>query len=254
MIGRAQRREQYLDDLARIVDGDRDAIAKHADFLADDDEARDLRHEATGVVAKIAAAGADHISPSDLEQKLLAALDARGGHGEGLESTSRKTDPGFLADPVGAPVATASVTPSREQFGSTVRANAFAPDAPTTSGPTTSGPTTSGPTTSGEMRSVPATRAMDAVPVDAVAASASEAAASASKAAASASKAAASASEGSVSASEAFAKPPVATSNVVSLDAARERAKDSASSGGASSPASGGKLGVLRRPRSSAMK
>ncbi len=142
MTSRAQKMEQYLDELALIVDGDRDAIARHADFLADDDEARDLRHEASGVVAKIAAAGADYVAPADLESKLLAALDARGGAKESDASFSsgRKTDPGFALDPVRAaetrPLTSPSApsTPSREQFGSTVRANAFGDSGPTTSG------------------------------------------------------------------------------------------------------------------------
>ena len=47
MSERAEKYEAFLDDLAPIVDGDAAVIERHADFLVDDDEARDLRHEAT---------------------------------------------------------------------------------------------------------------------------------------------------------------------------------------------------------------
>ena len=41
--GRAMKVEALLDELAPVVDGEREALERHADFLADDDEARDLR-------------------------------------------------------------------------------------------------------------------------------------------------------------------------------------------------------------------
>ena len=47
MNTRNERYEAFLDDLALVVDGDPAALERHADFLVDDDEARDLRHEAT---------------------------------------------------------------------------------------------------------------------------------------------------------------------------------------------------------------
>jgi tetratricopeptide (TPR) repeat protein len=218
MTSRAQKMEQYLDELALIVDGDRDAIARHADFLADDDEARDLRHEASGVVSKIAAAGADYVPPADLEAKLLAALDARGGashkESDASFSSGRKTDPGFALDPVRAaetrPLTSPSApsTPSREQFGSTVRANAFG-DA--------------GPTTSGEMpRTIPATNVMPAISAEEVERLANEAKPSDSLA--KPSESLAKPSESPASASEEPAKD-----NVVSIESARERAASKSS-------------------------
>jgi ferric-dicitrate binding protein FerR (iron transport regulator)/Mg-chelatase subunit ChlD len=89
MSDRAQKYEAFLDELAPIVDGDREALERHADFLADDDEARDLRHDALETAAEIAIAGNDYVPPVDLEAKLLAALDA--GKGE----PGRTTSPGF---------------------------------------------------------------------------------------------------------------------------------------------------------------
>jgi tetratricopeptide (TPR) repeat protein len=128
MSSRAQKMEQYLDELALVVDGDRDAIARHADFLADDDEARDLRHEASAVVTKIASAGADYVPPADLESRLLVALEARGA--EASFSAGRTTDPGFAPDPARTPEARGASVASAAHGTSvaTVRANAFSSD------------------------------------------------------------------------------------------------------------------------------
>ena len=112
MTSRTQKMDSFLDDLGPIVDGDRDAIARHADFLSEDDEARDLRHEASSVVAKLAHAGADYMPAADLEARLLAALDARTARepaGEG--SFERKTSPGFLVDPASPVVMTPAIAP-----------------------------------------------------------------------------------------------------------------------------------------------
>ncbi len=217
MSARTQKMEQYLDELAQIVDGDRDAIARHADFLADDDEARDLRHEASGVVAKIASSGADYVAPSDLESKLLAALDARGtkstSDAEASFGTSRKTDPGFSLDPVGAAV-----------VGASKRADAHAS--------TEALPLVVPPTMSGEMPVVPATRTGLPSMTEAEITALSLAAEASAKAA----ERAARASEQPVKASEepARASETVVSDNVVSLDAARAQ-KSSASSESASS-------------------
>lgn len=110
MTSQTQKMDEFLDDLGPIVDGDREAIARHADFLADDDEARDLRHEASGVALKLANAGADYVPPSDLEARLFAALDARAAK-DGGESFERKTNPGFLVDPASPVVMPASSVP-----------------------------------------------------------------------------------------------------------------------------------------------
>ncbi len=89
MTDRAAKYEAFLDELAPIVDGELSALERHADFLADDDEARDLRHDALAVAGEIGRAGADYVPPADLEARLLAALDAAGG--------GRTTSPGFAA-------------------------------------------------------------------------------------------------------------------------------------------------------------
>jgi ferric-dicitrate binding protein FerR (iron transport regulator) len=67
--------EQVTDDLALIVEGDRDAIDRHADHLASCDACRDARHEASELVKLVATAGSDYKPGADLEARLLAALD-----------------------------------------------------------------------------------------------------------------------------------------------------------------------------------
>ena len=74
MTERAEKYEAFLDDLALVVEGDAAALERHADFLADDDEARDLRHEAAAVARELELAGADYAHPADFEARLLALL------------------------------------------------------------------------------------------------------------------------------------------------------------------------------------
>lgn len=66
--------QDVQDDLADLVAGDRDAIARHADHLASCDACRDARHEATELAALIGQAGSDHVPPADLAAKVLAAI------------------------------------------------------------------------------------------------------------------------------------------------------------------------------------
>ena len=68
--------EAVTEDLALLVAGDDDAVARHADHLAACDDCRDARHDAKRLAALLPAAGADHVSPPDLAERLLAALDA----------------------------------------------------------------------------------------------------------------------------------------------------------------------------------
>ncbi len=117
MNDRAMKYEAFLDELALVVDGDRDALERHADFLADDDEARDVRHDAMHVVEELAISGADYAPPADLEERLLAALSNAGeGSAEG-----RTTSPGFAAPDDAARAAAQrqdEVRPTREPSGS----------------------------------------------------------------------------------------------------------------------------------------
>ena len=69
-MSRIENMEKLLDELAPVIDGDRDALARHADFLADDDEARDLKHDAIEAAERLARAGADYVPPADLEARL----------------------------------------------------------------------------------------------------------------------------------------------------------------------------------------
>lgn len=92
MSERAEKYEAFLDDLAPIVDGDAAVIERHADFLVDDDEARDLRHEATAAADRIREAGADFVMPVDFEARVLASLDEQDDADPG-----RITNPGFAS-------------------------------------------------------------------------------------------------------------------------------------------------------------
>lgn len=66
---------EVQDDLAELVAGDRDAIARHAEHLASCDACRDARHEATELAALIGQAGSDHVAPKDLAARVLAVID-----------------------------------------------------------------------------------------------------------------------------------------------------------------------------------
>jgi hypothetical protein len=107
-MSRTDKMEKFLDELGPIVDGDRAAIERHADFLADDDQARDLRHEAGMVAERLESAGDDWVMPADLEAKVLAAIDASGAS----FGTERTTQPGF------APDVTAAVEPVKSEAAS----------------------------------------------------------------------------------------------------------------------------------------
>jgi ferric-dicitrate binding protein FerR (iron transport regulator)/tetratricopeptide (TPR) repeat protein len=62
------------DELADLVAGDRDAIARHAEHLATCDACRDARHEATELATLLGQAGSDHAPPKDLAAKVLASI------------------------------------------------------------------------------------------------------------------------------------------------------------------------------------
>ena len=67
---------EVQDELADLVAGDRDAIARHSEHLASCDACRDARHEASELAARVAQAGSDHASPDDLVARVLAAASA----------------------------------------------------------------------------------------------------------------------------------------------------------------------------------
>ncbi len=72
-----EQMERFLDELALLVDGDDAAIERWADALADRDEYRDLLHEAQSAAGEVEMAAADYVAPSDLSDRVLAAIDAR---------------------------------------------------------------------------------------------------------------------------------------------------------------------------------
>ncbi|MEM7607795.1 MAG: hypothetical protein AAF411_20775, partial [Myxococcota bacterium] len=70
--------EDFLDALAPIAEGDEQAVAAFLDHLAENDEARDLRYDAEGLVVQLKDAGADYVEPPSFVADLLAAVDADG--------------------------------------------------------------------------------------------------------------------------------------------------------------------------------
>src|SRR5262245_28874322 len=67
--------QDVRDQLCELADGEPEAIARHAEHLADCDECRDARHDAARLAAVIRAAGDDHVPRQDLAERVLAALD-----------------------------------------------------------------------------------------------------------------------------------------------------------------------------------
>ena len=127
--GRMEKMEKFLDELGPIVDGDRAAIERHADFLADDDGARDLRHDAGVVAERLAVAGDDWVMPADLEAKVLAAVDAKAASFGG----ERTTQPGFAPGKIDGSAVNESETKSdtaREREPSTPKTLAISSAAP----------------------------------------------------------------------------------------------------------------------------
>jgi tetratricopeptide (TPR) repeat protein len=62
-----------MDELAELVSGDRETVARHADHLASCDACRDARHDANELVASLAHAGDDYHANTDA---LVARLEA----------------------------------------------------------------------------------------------------------------------------------------------------------------------------------
>jgi hypothetical protein len=92
-----EKHEAFLDDLALLVDRDADAVARWADLLADDEEARDLLHEARRVAEGLADAGAEFVVPSELEARVLGTLDELRTPELEIESADTLSDAGAEA-------------------------------------------------------------------------------------------------------------------------------------------------------------
>ena len=86
-------------DLALLVDGDPQTLDKWADALADNEHARDLRFEAAKAAKHLEDAGADFEVPADLEQRILAAVDARGGTAPQVEPRPEPPPGGGVTQP-----------------------------------------------------------------------------------------------------------------------------------------------------------
>ncbi|MEM9192394.1 MAG: hypothetical protein AAGF12_24680, partial [Myxococcota bacterium] len=74
----SQQPNEFFDDLAPVVDGEEEAIRKHAELLGTSDAHREARFEGERVAAKLADAGVDYDHPADFEERLLRALDPTG--------------------------------------------------------------------------------------------------------------------------------------------------------------------------------
>jgi len=86
--------EEFLDDLAAVLDGDEAILARHVDHLSGCDDCRDARHEAQRSVAAVRGAGDDFGMPLGFEEKVMQALPA--------------ADPAAEAPPVAQPAPTSS--------------------------------------------------------------------------------------------------------------------------------------------------
>jgi ferric-dicitrate binding protein FerR (iron transport regulator)/tetratricopeptide (TPR) repeat protein len=89
---------EFLDDLASIVEGDEQALARHAELLEHSVDARDARFDAERLIKKLRRAGDDYRDPDDVEARLLRAIEAE-------ESAAPAAAPAPIAAPRPAPIA-----------------------------------------------------------------------------------------------------------------------------------------------------
>lgn len=89
----------FEEEIAAIAAGEAEAIERHIDKLSDDEEARDLRHDASEIAEGIAASGDDYVHPASFETDLLALIDAEDTTvSEAIDSDSESDlKPGELA-------------------------------------------------------------------------------------------------------------------------------------------------------------
>lgn len=85
--------ERFAEDLAAVVDGDAAALEAHVDHLSECDACRDARHEAAALAAELEAAGADYRAPAELENRVLAAIDAEPREPHPVPVSSPRTPP-----------------------------------------------------------------------------------------------------------------------------------------------------------------
>jgi len=102
--------ENFLDDLAALVDGEEHALNRHEDELGEIDSARDLLHEAQRAADAVVASGDDYVPPEDFGARLLARLDA------GLEAAPETGDDASTDD---EEVAATQAEPANEEITAT---------------------------------------------------------------------------------------------------------------------------------------
>ncbi|HUS28241.1 MAG TPA: FecR domain-containing protein [Kofleriaceae bacterium] len=116
--------EEVLDDLAALVAGDSEAIARHADHLSSCDDCRDKKHEAAVTAKLVGDAGADYVPNASLVDALMAKVDAdkTAGSAETIQMEAapvvlpKASQPEITTAKPAAPVAkVASIEAKREQ-------------------------------------------------------------------------------------------------------------------------------------------
>lgn len=111
----------FWDDLAPLVDGDPEVVARQADALETSDVLRDARHEAQEAADAVRQAGDDYQHPDDFVTKVLAAVDALAEDaGTDVPAEGRATDPSGTfgdAEPL-APDSSREASSENEALGS----------------------------------------------------------------------------------------------------------------------------------------
>ena len=105
--------EEVREEMARILDGS--APTELYEHVADCDDCRDLKHEASQLAGWINSASSDYQHASDFEARLLAAVDARPKADAAPTTQKQPTAPApEQVAPAPAPVATEVLAPSAE--------------------------------------------------------------------------------------------------------------------------------------------
>ncbi|MBL4637125.1 MAG: FecR domain-containing protein [Kofleriaceae bacterium] len=87
-----QERISFEDEIAAIAAGESEAIENHIDKLAEDDDARDLRHEVTEIAERITASGDEYVHPSSFKDDLLALVDSEDTVSESIPKAETKSE------------------------------------------------------------------------------------------------------------------------------------------------------------------
>ena len=119
---------EVMEDLALIVEGNEEALNRHADHLATCDMCRDARYDAEQSAELLRHSGADYEPPADIEPRVLAEIDGRsvtGASTSGLSPTmadeERPTVPEQTTAPTQATTGSGLTHPSQLQTPATAK-------------------------------------------------------------------------------------------------------------------------------------